>query len=182
LLFRLYCIFALALFFVSGEDSWIKAAGIRGLMSEKTKVLVVDDEIAVGAMMVFLLTRAGFDVEAATNTEKALRLAQSQKFNLITLDVDMPGVNGFQLLQQLRQIPQQAKTKIVFVSGNSTIENQQHAFELGAADFIEKPFGASEFVARIRSQTDAQSHLLNISDEIADANAEGFCNSTQCNQ
>jgi CheY-like chemotaxis protein len=120
-------------------------------MSTKVKVLVVDDEIAVGAIMVFLLARAGCDVEAAINAEKALRLVQTKAFDLITLDVDMPGMNGFELFERLKQIPHLAETRIVFVSGNATIENQQRALELGAADFIEKPFGASEFVSRILS-------------------------------
>jgi DNA-binding response OmpR family regulator len=120
-------------------------------MSDKAKILVVDDEIAVGAMMVFLLTRAGFNVEAALNAEKALRLAQAQVFNLITLDVDMPGVNGFELFQRLKQIPHLAETRTVFISGNASIENQQRALELGAADFIKKPFDGRDFVSRILS-------------------------------
>jgi two-component system, OmpR family, alkaline phosphatase synthesis response regulator PhoP len=118
-------------------------------VKNRAKILVVDDEIAVGAMMVYLLTRAGFEVEAAANAEKALRLAQTGVFDLITLDVDMPGVNGFQLFEHLRQIPSLAQTRVIFVSGNATIENQQRALELGALDFIEKPFGASDFVTRI---------------------------------
>jgi cyclic di-GMP phosphodiesterase len=124
-------------------------------MAEKPKILVVDDEIAVGAMLVYLLTQAGYEVEAAVSADKALRLAQAQTFDLITLDVDMPGVNGFQLFQKLKQMPPTAETPVVFVSGNATLENQQRAFELGAVDFIEKPFGASEFVTRIHSWVEA---------------------------
>ena len=120
-------------------------------MTAKLKVLVVDDEIAVGAMMVFLLTRAGFNVEAATNAEKALRLAQTEMFDLITLDVEMSGVNGFGLFQRLKQIPHLRETPVVFVSGRATIENQQHALDLGAADFIEKPFDTQDFLSRILS-------------------------------
>jgi CheY-like chemotaxis protein len=120
-------------------------------MSVKAKILVVDDQMAVALMMVFLLTRAGCEAQAALSAEKALRLAQTEMFNLITLDVDMPGLNGFQLFQRLKQIPDLKDTPILFVSGNATIENQQRALDLGAADFIEKPFDTQVFLSRILS-------------------------------
>ena len=120
-------------------------------MSDKAKILVVDDQMAVALMMVFLLERAGCDTQTALNAEKALRLAQTGTFDLITLDVDMPGINGFDIFMRLKQIPHLNETPIVFVSGRATIENQQHALDLGAADFIEKPFDSSDFVSRILS-------------------------------
>lgn len=121
-------------------------------MSDKIKILVVDDQIPVGAMMVHLLTRAGCEAESARNAEQALRLAQARSFDLISLDLEMPDVHGFELFRQLRQIPKLKETPIVFVSGRATIENQQYALgELGAKDFIEKPFDGREFVLRILS-------------------------------
>jgi DNA-binding response OmpR family regulator len=120
-------------------------------MSPKIKILVVDDQMAVALMMVFLLTRAGCEAQAALSAEKALRLAQTEAFDLITLDVGMPDLDGFLLFQKLRQIPHLKEIPVVFVSGNSTIENQQHALELGAADFIEKPFDTQDFLSRILS-------------------------------
>ena len=120
-------------------------------MRDKAKILVVEDEPGASLMMVFLLTQAGCDVQTAWNAEKALRLAQTEKFDLITLDVDMPGINGFELFQRLKQIPHLIETPVVFVSGRATIENQQHALDLGAADFIEKPFDTQDFLSRILS-------------------------------
>lgn len=86
-----------------------------------------------------------------------MRLAQTGVFDLITLDVDMPGTNGFELFKQLKQIPHLRKTPVVFVSGNCSIENQQYALDLGAADFIEKPFDTQDFIARILSLIKATS-------------------------
>jgi DNA-binding response OmpR family regulator len=120
-------------------------------MTDKINILVVDDQMAVTTMMRFLLTRAGCETQGALNAEKALRLAQTEVFDLITLDVDMPGLNGFELFKRLKQIPHLAETPIVFVSGRATIENQQHALDLGAADFIEKPFDTQDFLSRILS-------------------------------
>ena len=127
-------------------------AGTRGFMNVKAKILVVDDQMAVALMAVFLLTRAGFDAQAALSADKALQLAQAQVFDLITLDIFMPGLDGFELFERFKQMPHLKETPIVFVSGNSTIEYQQRALDLGAADFIEKPFDAKEFVSRILSQ------------------------------
>ena len=120
-------------------------------MTAKAKILVVDDQVPVALMMVFLFTRAGCEAKAATNTEKALLLAQTEVFDLITLDVEMPGSSGFDFFRHLKQIPHLKETPVVFVSGNSSIENQQHALELGAADFIEKPFDTQDFLSRILS-------------------------------
>ena len=120
-------------------------------MPTKMKVLVVDDEIAVGAMIVFLLTRGGCKAEAARNAEQALRLAQTKEFDLITLDIELPGTGGFEIYQRLREIPQLKGTPICFVSGRPTMENMQRALDLGAADFIEKPFDTQDFLSRILS-------------------------------
>ena len=125
-------------------------------MTDKKKILVVDDQMAVSTMMRFLLTRAGCETQGALSAEKALRLAQTEVFDLITLDVDMPGLNGFELFKRLKQIPHLAGTPNVFVSGRATIENQQYALgELGAADFIEKPFDTQDFLSRILSLIEA---------------------------
>ena len=103
-------------------------------------------------MIRFLLARAGCETQGALDAKTALRLAQAQVFDLITLDVEMPDGSGFRLFQKLKLIPHLKETPILFVSGQATIENQQYALgELGAADFIEKPFSASEFVPRLLS-------------------------------
>jgi DNA-binding response OmpR family regulator len=125
--------------------------GMENSRRAKAKILVVDDQMAVTTMMRFLLTRAGCETQGALSAEKALRLAQTDVFDLITLDVGIPDLDGFRLFQKLRQIPHLKEIPIVFVSGNSSIENQQHGLDLGAADFIEKPFDTQDFLSRILS-------------------------------
>jgi DNA-binding response OmpR family regulator len=120
-------------------------------MTAKAKILVVDDQMAVAAMIRFLLTRAGCETQGALDAKTALRLAQTQVFDLITLDLEMPDGSGFDLFRHLRQIPGLAETPIVFVAGNASIENQQRGLDLGAADFIEKPFDTQDFLSRILS-------------------------------
>jgi DNA-binding response OmpR family regulator len=115
-------------------------------------------------MMVFILTRAGCEAQSALDVKKALRLAQTEDFDLITLDVDIPGLNGFELFQRLKQIPHAKDTPIVFVSGAATIENQQRALELGAVDFIEKPFNTEDFLSRIISHVKQAGNILEIAE------------------
>ena len=145
-------------------------------MPVKTKILVVDDEASVALMIVFLLTRAGYDAHMAWGAERALRLAQTEKFDLVTSDIDMPGINGFELFRRLKEIPHLKETPVVFISGNATIENQQYALDLGAKDFIEKPFGVEDFLPRIFSCLNKTSGPSDVLDERADANAQSLCN------
>jgi DNA-binding response OmpR family regulator len=121
-------------------------------MSGTTKILVVEDETPVAMMMAFLLHRAGCEVETATNAEQAVRLVQAADFDLITLDIDLPGGNGFEIFARLKKLPRWQNTPVVFVSGRSYEEDQHRARELGAADYILKPFDVSDFIFRIMSR------------------------------
>ena len=123
---------------------------LRRFMRNKTRILVVDDQVAVVTMMRFLLTRAGCETQGALDAKTALRLAQTQVFDLITLDVEMSS-SGFDLFMDLKQIPRLAETPIVFMAENASIENQQRGLDLGAADYIEKPFDTQDFLSRILS-------------------------------
>lgn len=125
-------------------------------MSDKLKILVVEDETSVAMMMVFLLTRAGCEVEAAENADKAMRLAQDREFDLITLDIDLPGGTGFEIFARFKQLPRWQNTPVIFVSGRPYDEDQQRARKLGAVDYILKPFDVNDFVSRILDQAGRQ--------------------------
>jgi DNA-binding response OmpR family regulator len=115
----------------------------------KVRILIVDDEISVAITMSFLLTRAGCETEVASTRDEAIQMAQGSRFDLITLDVNMPDANGFALCAELKQSPHLRDIPIVFVSGRFSLEDQQRGLEMGAADFVAKPFNSSEFVQRI---------------------------------
>jgi CheY-like chemotaxis protein len=117
----------------------------------KARILVVDDEMAVAMMIVFLMTRAGCAVEAALTAEQALQRAQAETFDLISLDIGMPNVNGFELYQHLRRIPHARVTPVIFVTGRASDEDRKHALNLGAVDYITKPFDTFDFVTRLLS-------------------------------
>ncbi|HEX4350391.1 MAG TPA: response regulator, partial [Verrucomicrobiae bacterium] len=100
-------------------------------MKEKRRILVVEDEIPLAMMMVSLLTRAGYEVEAACNAEKAVQLAKNVEFDLITLDLNMPDGSGFEIFRSLKQLAHLRDTPVVFVTSCATPENQLRAFEIG---------------------------------------------------
>jgi len=115
------------------------------------KILIVEDDTPVAMMILYLLTRAGCETEVATTGKKAMRLVEEGIFDLITLDVDLPDTSGFEICRELKQRHHSRHIPIVFVSGRFCLEDQQHGLELGAVDYIEKPFGAADFASRLLS-------------------------------
>jgi DNA-binding response OmpR family regulator len=124
-------------------------------MRAKAKILIVEDDTPLAMMMVSLLTRAGCETQEAWNADKAMRLAEDGNFDLITLDVDLPGASGFEICARLKENPRLRDTPIVFVSGRPHEEDRQRAFELGAVDYIIKPFAVMGFSSRILSHIKA---------------------------
>lgn len=117
----------------------------------KARILVVEDEMPIALLMVHLLSRAGCEVQIATTAKKGMQLAEEGDFDLITLDVDLPDGNGFKLCSRLKEHPRLCDTPHVFVSGRSCLEDQQHGLDVGAADYITKPFETFEFAPRLLS-------------------------------
>lgn len=113
------------------------------------KILVVENQPGVALNMVHLFTMVGWQADAALNGERALRMAQEAEFDLITLNVDLPGTNGFEICRSLRQIPRHKNVPVIFVSSRNNAEERQRVFDLGAVDYIEKPFNSQDFIDRI---------------------------------
>lgn len=120
-------------------------------MKRRPKILIVEDDTPVAMMAVHLLTHAGCDVLAAHTGVKGLELARESRFGLIALDVDLPDMSGFEICRQLKQRHISRNTPVIFVSGRASEQDARHGLELGAVDFIAKPFDASDFVSRILS-------------------------------
>jgi len=102
-------------------------------------------------MMVHVLSHAGCDVLVASTGKKGLELAQENKFDLITLDVDLPDLSGFEICRELKQRHHSRHVPIVFISERPCEKDRQRSLELGAGDYITKPFFAVDFTSRILS-------------------------------
>lgn len=120
-------------------------------MTDKAKILVVEDEVVVANLMATMLRYAGFDVQVATSGREGMEQATENKFDLITLDLDLGDADGFEIFCDLKQRHISYRTPIVFVTGRASDQCRQQAMDLGAADFIAKPFDFADFKARITS-------------------------------
>jgi DNA-binding response OmpR family regulator len=120
-------------------------------MNGNGKILVVENETPTAMMIVSLLTQIGFDVQVAAKGEKGLAIAQERKFDLILLETNLPDISGFKICAELRQRHISYRTPVIFLSNQRGDEHREQALELGAADFIEKPFYAKDFISRVLS-------------------------------
>jgi DNA-binding response OmpR family regulator len=103
-------------------------------------VLVVDDEAISRRAMVYALERARLKSLSVEDPQTGYNLLVQNRFDLVFLDVDMPGMNGFELCAKLRELPMHKKTPVIFVTGLSAFENRAHSMMSGGNDLIGKPF------------------------------------------
>jgi two-component system, OmpR family, alkaline phosphatase synthesis response regulator PhoP len=116
-----------------------------------TSVLVVDDEPQVVWMLQFSLEAEGFRTYAARNGEEALEELAEQRPSLMLLDIMMPIMDGWSVLERVRQLPPDERPKVVVVSARSSLRDRAKATELGADAFVAKPFSVDELMGVIRS-------------------------------
>jgi two-component system, OmpR family, response regulator len=120
-----------------------------GLLPDHGGLLVVDDEPflrdAVAASLRFL----GFDVTTSDNGTDALRMARDRRFDLLVLDVMLPGLDGFELVRRLRR--DGSRVPVIFLTARDTQADKVTGLTIGGDDYLTKPFGLEELAARIRS-------------------------------
>lgn len=115
----------------------------------KGTVLVVDDDPNVGLVISAILKKYNYDVITLFSGHEVLDFLQTKKPELILLDLKMPGIDGYTLCKQIRENPQTHNIPIVILSGVSEVEAKVSVIELGADDFITKPFDIQELRARV---------------------------------
>ena len=115
----------------------------------KQRILVVDDEHDLCEILRFNLETAGYEVVVAYSAEE-VQAHDVTRFQLILLDVMMPGISGFELARQLKSSKRTAGIPIIFLTAKDTEEDTLHGFELGADDYVAKPFSLREVLARVK--------------------------------
>jgi two-component system, OmpR family, response regulator RegX3 len=112
------------------------------------KILVVEDEAALADALEYSLTAESFDVVVATDGEQALRLFDQQRPDLVLLDVMLPGLSGVEVCKRIRA---RSAVPIIMVTARDTEIDKVVGLELGADDYVTKPYSTRELVARIRA-------------------------------
>lgn len=147
------------------------------------KLLLIEDEPSVVSFIRRYLTEAGYDVSVALDGNEGLQMATDHAFQLIILDVMLPGMNGIAVCRQLRK--QQSSTPILMLTALGSTENVVAGLDSGADDYLVKPFKQAELLARIRSllrrqpEATALSSLLKIADLELDLNTKS---ASRCNE
>lgn len=154
----------------------------EGMANESGQILVVDDNAVNLTLLTRALVKAGYATLQAETGEAGERLAQEHHPDLILLDVELPGKNGFEVCQALKSEPATASIPIIFLTARSDSGDVETAFSLGGCDYVTKPFRISEVKARVsvhlelrRAQTDLieqNKRLEDLSSLVAETNLE----------
>ena len=118
-------------------------------MSETINILLAEDERTLAMIIKDTLDGQGFQVTIANDGEEALKLYAAIKPDVIVADVMMPRLDGFEMVKRIRKTDQQ--TPVIFLTARSAVGDVVHGFEMGANDYLKKPFGMQELIVRIKA-------------------------------
>ncbi|MDK9761924.1 response regulator [Vibrio sp. D420a] len=114
------------------------------------KILAVDDSVSIRQMVSHTLSDAGYEVETANDGSDALRKSQSQKFDLVISDVNMPIMGGFDLVRAIRGIPQYKFIPILMLTTETSAEKKQEGKSAGATGWLVKPFNPETLLKTLK--------------------------------
>jgi len=135
-----------------------------GMTKNRARILVVDDDSQIRRVMRTTLEAQGHDVDEAGSGERALDLLRSEKYDLVILDINLPGKSGIETCKEIRT---DASVPIIMLTVRDASTDKIEALDAGAQDYVTKPFTMGEMLARIRSvlrrtASPVNSHLLHL--------------------
>lgn len=119
----------------------------------RNRILIVEDEPNIVESLSYILRRADFDVAIAANGLEALERLRRTKFSAVILDVMMPGMNGFDVLREVRADRKLSDLPVIILTAKGQSRDRQTASEAGATEFITKPFSNADIIACLRQVT-----------------------------
>ena len=144
-------------------------------MKIKDKVLIVEDEQSISSFISMILTANGYDTIIVNTGEEALTMISSHCPDLVILDLGLPDMDGLDILRSLRSW---SSLPVVVVSARSHERDKVAALDLGADDYLTKPFGTDELLARVRTATPAPSPVMTKSPGTAPIQWENWSSTT----
>jgi DNA-binding response OmpR family regulator len=118
-------------------------------MNEKARILIVEDEVAIRTGLIDVLTYHGYETAYAAEGGEGLRMALGGQFDLVLLDVMLPGMDGFRICQRIReQRPDQA---VIMLTAKTDDDDIIHGLSLGADDYVAKPFSVTQLLLRVQA-------------------------------
>ena len=133
---------------------------IRKDRSNMSKILIIEDEVAIADLEKDYLELSGFEVVIENAGDSGLARALAEEFDLIVLDLMLPGIDGFEVCRQIRQ---KKDIPVIMVSAKKDDIDKIHGLGLGADDYMTKPFSPSELVARVKAHMSRYNRLVNTS-------------------
>ncbi len=125
-----------------------------------SKILIIEDEVAIADLEKDYLELSGFEVVIENAGDTGLARALAEEFDLIVLDLMLPGIDGFEVCRQIRQ---KKDIPVIMVSAKKDDIDKIHGLGLGADDYMTKPFSPSELVARVKAHMSRYNRLVNTS-------------------
>ncbi len=119
--------------------------------SERSQILVVDDEPYILRSLRYLLAREGYEVETAGDGEEGLSQVRALRPRLVFLDIMMPRMSGYEVCEQIKQDPELAGTYVIMLSARGQQSDRERGFLGGADEYMTKPFSPREVAARVRA-------------------------------
>ena len=124
-------------------------------MSEKKRlVLCIDDDPSTLSLLSYLLGHGSYEVQTAAEGAPGLQMAQDSHPQVILLDVEMPGMDGYEVCRQLQKNPTTSCIPVVFLTSHAKEQDREKAFVAGAADFLSKPFHLNSLLEKVKAQID----------------------------
>ena len=113
------------------------------------RIMIVEDDAALARGVARILESEGYAVDVVTRGEQAILAAEQERFDLVILDVGLPGMDGFEVLRRLRA--QAERVPVLLLTARDAVNDRVHGLDLGADDYVAKPFAMSELAARVRA-------------------------------
>ena len=118
------------------------------------KILIVEDDPSLLKLQSIVLFNGGYEVEATMSGDTAVQLVSEKTPDLVLLDVQLPGINGFQVCQRIRENPKTKDIPIVFLTAKNSDEDIRYGKEIGGNDYITKPYNSRSVMSTIHKLLD----------------------------